>query len=114
MINWNAWLFLLFLTILSYNIAALISAAILWRMRKTNGTEPLLIALALMELSVCVNGALEFVGTTFGRNGFEIPPKYTLGYILCFWSGRFIFSVGQWGVLAFLLYHRKHKKIEHA
>lgn len=102
--NWGPWLNLLFIYIFSYTVASIFIGLKFLRFRNGGkAADSLAFWLSLVFFSVAWMGSLELVANAFG---YEVKPKYTLGFGVSLWIGRAGFSVAIWALALFLFWRR--------
>ena len=102
--NYKAWLFLLFLFIISDTIAAAFGSYTLYRYRNGRHTP---YYLSLLLFGIFAEGTMLLFAQTFG---FETKPEFTTGYAVCYWIGRTIKSVTVWSFVLYISGYRGKKE----
>lgn len=101
------WLFLLYLTLVSWIITSVISGYVLWSLRKTNGNSRLIELLALCQFGIFLKGWLHLCANAFNQAAGIVPPPPSRGFIWCFWLGHAAFVITQWQFTLYLLRYKK-------
>ena len=99
----NAWLFTLFLILLSDMVAAFVLAIYMWSLRN-GGHNWLVKMLAALFWCIFLRGGLEFLANCFG---YQHEPIYTLGFGACYWLGRGFQTAGMWALLIYMFSRRR-------
>jgi hypothetical protein len=99
----GAFLFLLFLIIVSDTIAAFIGGSALWSHHRYNGHSEMARRIALVLFGVWFAGMAHLVANTFG---YTTKPSYTLGFGISFWVGQAVKSACVWYFVLHIICNR--------